>query len=310
MSVPTIAGGGDPVADFEQHRWDMRRQKLVMNLLFAGGFLLLLAFSINVSRFFPDRLAAGLPRIFEYFGSILPALQWDVLFEGRNEAGRAAPGSLLYWYSDIGKYLRLLVETIFMALTATILGAAVAFLLSFPAARNLAPNGTIYWITRRVMEFFRGVPEILYALVFVAAVGIGPLPGILALIFFNIGVVAKLLSETVDGVDPGPIEAARASGGNRTQMVRWAVLPQVLPNLIQCIRLSLVPAWIFLISAEAIASTSGLGYRIFLVRRYLAMDVILPYVAWITLLAYLLDRLLLELSRRAFRWHHTNGASL
>ena len=75
-------------------------------------------------------------------------------------------------------------------------------------------------------------------------------------------------------------------------------------------RLGLVPAWIFLISAEAIASTGGLGYRIFLVRRYLAMDVILPYVAWITLLAYALDRFLYLLSRRLFRWAHLEGESL
>ena len=75
-------------------------------------------------------------------------------------------------------------------------------------------------------------------------------------------------------------------------------------------RLGLVPAWIFLISAEAIASTGGLGYRIFLVRRYLAMDVIIPYVAWITLLAYGLDRLLLLFSRRAFRWAHLGGSGL
>ena len=93
-------------------------------------------------------------------------------------------------------------------------------------------------------------------------------------------------------------------------MIVRVVLPNVLPHLVTAIRLGLVPAWIFLISAEAIASTSGLGYRIFLVRRYLAMDIILPYVVWITLLAYVVDRLLLMLSRRLFRWHHLAGESL
>jgi phosphonate transport system permease protein len=82
------------------------------------------------------------------------------------------------------------------------------------------------------MSVVRAIPDFLYALIFVAAVGIGPLPGILALIMFDIGVVAKLLSETVDGVDPGPIEAVDAGGSSRTQMVRWAVLPQVLPNYV------------------------------------------------------------------------------
>ena len=76
----------------------------------------------------------------------------------------------------------------------------------------------------------------------------------------------------------------------------------MLPRLIDGVRLSLGAAWLFLIAAEAIASDSGLGYRIFLMRRYLAMDVILPYVAWITLLAFALDLALRLLQRVMFRW--------
>ena len=86
------------------------------------------------------------------------------------------------------------------------------------------------------------------------------------------------------------------------------MLPQVLPRLIDAVRLTLGAAWLFLIAAEAIAATDGLGYRIFLVRRYLAMDVILPYVLWITLLAFLTDALLRFVSRRAFPWFHTQTA--
>ncbi|MNP04012.1 putative aliphatic sulfonates transport permease protein SsuC [compost metagenome] len=81
------------------------------------------------------------------------------------------------------------------------------------------------------------------------------------------------------------------------------VLPQLLPRLLISLRLMLGSAWLFLIAAEAIASTDGLGYRIFLVRRYLAMDVILPYVVWITLLAWLMDWGLKQLTRRAFPWY-------
>ncbi|HEU5326186.1 MAG TPA: ABC transporter permease subunit, partial [Candidatus Limnocylindria bacterium] len=89
-----------------------------------------------------------------------------------------------------------------------------------------------FLVDRSILSVVRAIPDILYALVFVAAVGIGPLPGIAALVLFNIGVVAKLLSETVDGVDAGPIEASRAGGGNGVQTMRWAVLPQVLPNYV------------------------------------------------------------------------------
>jgi NitT/TauT family transport system permease protein len=79
-------------------------------------------------------------------------------------------------------------------------------------------------------------------------------------------------------------------------------LPQIMPRLISAVRLSLGPAWLFLIAAEAVASDSGLGYRIFLVRRFLAMDVILTYVAWITVLAFLIDWALAQLSRRLYPW--------
>jgi NitT/TauT family transport system permease protein len=82
------------------------------------------------------------------------------------------------------------------------------------------------------------------------------------------------------------------------------VLPQIMPRLLTCVRLALGPAWLFLIAAEAIASTEGLGYRIFLVRRYLSMDVILPYVAWITLLAVATDWLIVRTSHALFPWAH------
>ena len=81
-------------------------------------------------------------------------------------------------------------------------------------------------------------------------------------------------------------------------------MPQIMPRLIDTLRLSLGAAWLFLIAAEAIASTDGLGYRIFLVRRYLSMDIILPYVAWITLLAFMMDYLLNYGSRKLFPWFH------
>jgi phosphonate transport system permease protein len=125
-----------------------------------------------------------------------------------------------------------LIETIQMAIIASFLGCAIALPVSFLASRVTTPNLAVYLADRGVLSVIRAIPDILYALVFVAAVGIGPLAGVLALFFFNIGVVAKLLSETVDGVDTGPIEATRAAGAGRLQTSRWAVLPQVLPNYV------------------------------------------------------------------------------
>lgn len=101
---------------------------------------------------------------------------------------------------------------------------------------------------------------------------------------------------------------AQTLGASTWLIMLRVVLPQVLPRLLDALRLSLGAAWLFLIASEAIAATDGLGYRIFLVRRYMAMDVILPYVAWITVLAFLLDFLLRRLSLRLFPWHHADKA--
>ncbi len=100
------------------------------------------------------------------------------------------------------------------------------------------------------------------------------------------------------------IVKAQTLGASTWQLMLRVALPQSMPRLIQATRLSLGPAWVFLISAEAIASDIGLGYRIFLVRRYLAMDVIIPYVIWIAILAAVIDFVLVLTSKRLFGWAH------
>ncbi|HSV29897.1 MAG TPA: ABC transporter permease subunit, partial [Candidatus Omnitrophota bacterium] len=120
-----------------------------------------------------------------------------------------------------------------------------------------------------------------------------------------IGIAPFLMRDLQARVEEMPREQlikAQTLGASSWQIVLRVVLPQMLPRLIDSLRLSLGPAWLFLISAEAIAAEVGLGYRIFLVRRYLAMDVILPYVAWITLLAFLADLALRAVNRRLFPW--------
>ena len=97
---------------------------------------------------------------------------------------------------------------------------------------------------------------------------------------------------------------AQTLGASSWLVILRVMLPQIMPRLLEAIRLSLGAAWLFLIAAEAIAAQEGLGYRIFLVRRYLAMDVILPYVVWITSLAFVMDWLLLQCSRFVFPWYH------
>jgi phosphonate transport system permease protein len=220
----------DAVATFERHRAELRASKRLWNFLALGLFALCLGLSIWISQFYPDRLASGIPRILEYFGTIIPDLQWEVLFAPRGADGRAVPGSLTFWYTDFWDYVALLWETILMAITATLLGAAAAFVLSFPAAANLAPNSWIYWISRRFLEICRGIPEILLALIFVFMIGIGPLAGIIAIAIHTAGALGKLFAEVNENASARPVEGITAVGGTWAEKMAYGVVPQVTPN--------------------------------------------------------------------------------
>ena len=129
-------------------------------------------------------------------------------------------------------------------------------------------------------------------------------------VLITIGITPFLIRDLALKVGELPNELlikAQTLGASTWQIILRVVLPQIAPRLLDGIRLSLGPAWLFLISAEAIAATDGLGYRIFLMRRYLAMDVILPYVAWITFLAFVMDWVLRRISRRYFPWQNAGS---
>ncbi len=134
------------------------------------------------------------------------------------------------WFWGLKKWLRLMGETLLIAYLGTVLGALGAFLLCFDASRNMARSGWGRIAARRFLEFCRTVPELVFALIFVVAWGLGPLPGILALAIHTMGALGKLFSEVVENIDMKPVEGVTASGGNWVQAVRFAVLPQVLSN--------------------------------------------------------------------------------
>ncbi len=138
--------------------------------------------------------------------------------------------------------------------------------------------------------------------------GLGELSKVMLIV---IGITPFIIRDLQGRVMEIPAEIlikAQTLGANTWQIVLRVVLPQVLPRLLDAVRLSLGSAWLFLIAAEAIAATEGLGYRIFLVRRYMSMDIILPYVAWIALLAFAMDWSLKSLSRWLFPWYYGIGA--
>ena len=151
------------------------------------------------------------------------------------------------------------------------------------------------------------IPPIAVLPILFIAMGLGEASKI-ALI--AVGIAPFMIRDLAGHVASLPAEQmvkAQTLGANSWQLALRVALPQALPRLIDSLRLSMGPAWVFLISAEAIAADVGLGYRIFLVRRYLAMDIILPYVAWISLLAILTDAVLQLISRKAFPWAHGDG---
>ncbi|MDU1665330.1 MAG: ABC transporter permease, partial [Bradyrhizobium sp.] len=138
--------------------------------------------------------------------------------------------------------------------------------------------------------------------------GLGELSKVVLIIIGVTPTLVRDLSLEVQNMPREQLIKAQTLGASTWQVAIRVVLPQIMPRLIQGLRLMIGPAFLFLISAEAIASDVGLGYRIFLVRRYLSMDVILPYVVWITLLAYIFDYALIWFGQRAFPWAYA-GAS-
>lgn len=167
------------------------------------------------------------------------------------------------------------VRPLFDTLAMSIAGTALAVLFSLPlallAAPNTSPNAFICGITRIVLAFLRSVPEIIYGVLLVAAVGFGALPGVLALAIHSIGMVGKFYAEAIEHVDPKPLEAARAAGATPTQVITHAVLPQVLPQLMDVT----IYRWEYHFRASAvlgIVGAGGIGFELMAALRLLAYD--------------------------------------
>lgn len=213
------AARGERIAAFEQRYAQARNTKRVWTAIYAALFLAALAGSVEISNFSLPGLAVGLPKAWTYIAGTLPSLSLD------NFRADVAD-----WYWGINYWLRLLVETILMGFLGTALGGIVALFFCFPASRNLVENAAIYFISRRLLEFFRTVPELVFALIFVFAFGLGPFAGVLAIAVHTAGSLGKLFAEVNENVDPRPIEGVRAAGGSWAMIMRLAVVPQALPN--------------------------------------------------------------------------------
>lgn len=124
------------------------------------------------------------------------------------------------------------VETIDVAIFGTVVGIIIAVPFAVLAARNVTPAKPLYYVTRAMVSFLRSVPELVWALIFVAAVGLGPFAGALALVFHSVGMIGRLFAEVIEDMDMGPVEALTLTGASRLQIFTHAVIPGVLPTLL------------------------------------------------------------------------------
>lgn len=212
VATGTSAGGPSPVdpvlAAAERQRLErafrMPRTRFLIGLPVAA---LLLIWSFNGAQFNFVKLGEGAVNMGEFLSRLFP------------------PD-----FSKLGTILALLLETFQMAVVGTVLGAVLSLFVAVCAASNIAPKW-LYYPTRWVMNIIRSVPDLVFALMFVSAVGLGPFAGILAMTLGSIGSIGKIFAEAMEQVDRGPVVAMQAVGASKRQVVQYGVLPQAAPLL-------------------------------------------------------------------------------
>ncbi len=208
----------------------------------------------------------------------------------------ARSGQYLLWTDTLASLGRLGLGLGIAAVAALALGVASGV---FPVlGATLSP----------CMAVLSMVPPLAILPILFIVLGLDELSKVMLIVIGITPVLARDLEQRARAIPQETFIKALTLGANSWTLVLRVALPQLLSRLLVSLRLMLGSAWLFLISAEAISATAGLGYRIFLVRRYMAMDVILPYVLWITLLAWLMDWALRALHRRLFPWSQEGAA--
>jgi phosphonate transport system permease protein len=178
------------------------------------------------------RLAALLAAVVLFTGFALWRLDFS-LVRIVNGVGRLADFSLMMVPPSAGGRLWLYVESLFETLAIAFLGTLVAALFAFPfaflAAKNVIPNIFVHFGARRLLDVIRGVDTLIWALLWVSVVGLGPFAGVLAIACSDFGALGKLFSEAIETADKKPVEGIASSGGNRLEQVRFGILPQIVP---------------------------------------------------------------------------------
>jgi phosphonate transport system permease protein len=196
-----------------------RAEKRHCMLLAMAVLVICIGASVVVAEIEPAKFWSNIGRFTSYLGRLMFL-----------DTGKPVWTDIAEWYWGIGKWLHKIGETLVIAYLGTMLGGISAFLLCFVSARNLSQNSVVLFLARRFLEFCRTVPELVFALTFVVAFGLGPLPGVLALAIHTLGALGKQFSEVVENIDMKSFEGVTATGATWTEAVRFAALPQVLAN--------------------------------------------------------------------------------
>jgi phosphonate transport system permease protein len=201
------------------------------------------------------------------------------------------------WVLDRDNVIDPLIETFQIAILATIGGCALALPIGFAMSRLTTPSGPVYYVSRSVMSVVRAIPDLFWAKILVAAVGIGALGGTMALTIFSLSVMVKLFSETVDGADPRPLDAARAAGGRHTPAVRTGVLPEVFPAFVS------YAMYVFELNIRAsvvlgLVGAGGIGRVIEAQRGFFQFDRILGIIVIVFVVVVVIEQASVALRKR------------
>jgi phosphonate transport system permease protein len=235
---------------------------------FAGATVLVCIASLWMTGFFDaQRLIEGLPALAQL-------------------ASEMVPPDFSRWRD----WLVPLLDTLAMSIAGTALAVVISLPLALFAAPNTAPNIVVAQLSRLILSTLRSVPELIMGIVFVAAVGFGALPGVLALALHSTGMVGKFYAEAIEHVDPRPLEAARAAGAGPFQVITHAVLPQVLPQLADIT----IYRWEYHFRASTvlgIVGAGGIGFELIAALRIIRYDQVSAILITILVCVVVVDAL-------------------
>jgi phosphonate transport system permease protein len=243
--------------------------------LLLACLLVVCAAALTITGFFDAaRFAEGIPALAQLFSEMIPPdfSRWQ------------------HW-------LRPLLDTLAMSIAGTILAVILSLPLALLAAPNTTPFPALGYVARLLLSFLRSVPELILGIIFVAAVGFGALPGVLALALHSVGMVGKFYAEAIEHVDPRPLEAARAAGATRIQVITHAVLPQVLPQMADIT----IYRWEYHFRASTvlgIVGAGGIGFELIAALRLISYDQVAAILITILACVVVVDSLGAMLRKR------------